>query len=180
MTVRSVWNSSLNAWYSKQPHTGRCRICFRTRDRACSSASSSWCGTTFGLVKTLTTHRSLAVAPAMVLVSGSAVAGRSAFGTTPVTHQPSIHSRCANGVSACGGLASVVSRCVPAYGLRVYSDGLVALWPSLLYACRRSQQEWILRRSSQRAARSVNCTRAEGWYSLMHAASVASRCGTCW
>ncbi|KAL3141993.1 hypothetical protein ABBQ32_004636 [Trebouxia sp. C0010 RCD-2024] len=73
----------------------------------------------------------------MVLVSGSAVAGRSAFGTTPVTHQPSIHSRCANGVSACGGLASVVSR--------------------------RSQQEWILRRSSQRAARSVNCTRAEAW-----------------
>ncbi|KAL3153476.1 hypothetical protein ABBQ38_011808 [Trebouxia sp. C0009 RCD-2024] len=73
----------------------------------------------------------------MVLLCERAVAGRSAFGTIPVTHQPLIHSRCASGVTACGGLASVVSR--------------------------RSQQALIVRRSSQRAARSVNCTRAEAW-----------------
>lgn len=50
----------------------------------------------------------------------------------------------------------------------------------VLYACRRSQQALIVRRSSQRAARSVNCTRAEGWLSLMHAASVTSHCEGCY
>ena len=97
------------------------------------------------------------------------VAGRSAFGTVPVNRQPMIHSRCASGVSACRGLISVVSRCGDSLRLPKRSSWLVATRLSLLYACRRSQQELIFRRSSQRAARSVNCTRAEGWLSLMHA-----------